>query len=245
MGQFKDLSSDEQAQYRLVVRQMLRLAGSYAIPIIFGDPAWKGRFTSGATGSVVQVASGFFVITASHVLAGYESFAATQSESIWQVGNLGFDPRNRIAARDASSDVVALRVTESEAMGIGGCIASDVRGWPPPAPSEGQHIFTSGYPKALRETAPPGRIGAGPLSMFLRVDSVGSNYFYCQVEREQMIDCNENDPVPGDYDFGGWSGSPILLTESLTYPLVGIVSEYQRTYGLLRGATLNGLGVIR
>jgi hypothetical protein len=40
---------------------------------------------------------------------------------------------------------------------------------------------------------------------------------------------------------GGWSGGPVLLLGEISYPLVGIISEYQNSLGLLRIATLEGI----
>jgi hypothetical protein len=241
MSRFRELPPHEQATYRLVLRQMLRLAGGYAVPIMFGDPAWKEGHLSGATGFVVRTPSEHLLITASHVLAGYETFSSEHLESIWQVGNLGFDPGGRVALRNRKADVVAVRLSQAEAEKVGSSIASCPHGWPPPSPEVGDHVVMSGFPRRLRDTSRPGHIGSGPLSMFLRVDSVGDDYFYCQVEREELIDCNEEDLLPENSDFGGWSGSPILLTEDLAYPVVALVSEYQTNFGLLRAATLAAL----
>jgi hypothetical protein len=238
MSLFADLPPEAQADYRLVVRQMLQFAGSYAVPIIFGEPAWKHGEVSGATGSVLRIGSRFFVLTASHVLAGYETFTSQDPESIWQVGNFGFEPIARVIARNTRADIVVLNISEQEAHAIGASVASASHGWPPPPPAVGQHVFMSGYPKILRDISAAGKIESGPLSMFLRIDSVGEDYFCCQAEREELIDCNGDSVLPEQLDFGGWSGSPILLVTQLSYPIIGIVSEYQRSYGLLRAATL-------
>ena len=119
MARFADLSPEEQTEYRFVARQMLRLAGSYGMPVVFGEPVWRQGHLSGATGFVLEIGARHFVITASHVLAGYEAFASEHSEPIWQVGNCGFDPMSRVAARDRDADVVALNVTAAEAQAIG------------------------------------------------------------------------------------------------------------------------------
>jgi hypothetical protein len=41
-----------------------------------------------------------------------------------------------------------------------------------------------------------------------------------------------------DMDMGGLSGGPMLLVGGITYPLVGVISEYHVSYELLRIATL-------
>jgi hypothetical protein len=49
------------------------------------------------------------------------------------------------------------------------------------------------------------------------------------------------EPAPEpDTEMGGWSGELVLLLGEINYPLVGIISQYQNTFGLLRIATLEG-----
>jgi hypothetical protein len=244
MSRFDDLTPEEQAEYRVAAQQMLRLAGSYAVPIIFGEPAWAHRQISGATGAVLSIGPRHVVLTASHVLAGYESFISEHSAYVWQVGNFGFDPLPRVIARDMHADIVALEISSDEARGIGTTVASVPHGWPPPAVAVGQAVFTSGYPKILRDISAPGRIGSDPLSMLLRVDSIGDDYFYCQVEPQELIPFNDNAVFAAGTDLGGWSGSPILLMGPLSYPIVGIVSEFQGSFGLLRAASLSALSAL-
>ena len=73
---FEQLSDENKARYLAINRQMVRLARDYAVPIIFAPPPSVGGKINGASGCVVQLASGLFVVTASHVLAGYEKRVA-------------------------------------------------------------------------------------------------------------------------------------------------------------------------
>lgn len=238
---FARLPPEEQARIRLAGQQMVRFAEAHAVPIIFGPPAWLGGEVSGATGCVVQVGSWFFAITASHVLEGYEARVQTDPRSIWQVGHFGFEPLSRIVRRDQNLDVVVLELSASEASSVGTCIASAPHGWPPPAPSVGQFVLVSGYPKSLREMDSRGRIGSGPISALLEVSAAGEGYFYCQFQREHLISFSEEPVPPEDTDYGGWSGGPIFLVGKVSYPLVGIVAQVQGSYELLRAATFTAI----
>ena len=235
---FARLPPEEQARYRLAGQQMARFAEAHAVPIIFGPPAWFGGEVRGATGCVVQLRSQFFVITASHVLKGYESLAQDDPTAVWQVGQYRFEPVSRIAWRDHKVDVVLLELSASEASSVGTSVASAPYGWPPPAPSKGHLVLISGYPKSLRQTDSPGRVGSGAISTLLEVGPAGDSYFYCEIQRGELISFNEEPVPPEDTDYGGWSGSPVFLVRNLAYPLVGIVSEFQGSLGLLRVAAL-------
>ena len=62
---FEQLSDENKSRYLAINRQMVRLARDYAVPIIFAPPLSVGGKINGASGCVVQLASGTFVVTAS------------------------------------------------------------------------------------------------------------------------------------------------------------------------------------
>src|SRR5467141_2631732 len=68
---FDELSADDQNRYREFGRQMVRFAGECAVPIIFAPaPGSEGNINS-ATGAVLKLDRGYFIVTAHHVLDGY------------------------------------------------------------------------------------------------------------------------------------------------------------------------------
>ena len=171
---FAELPADEQARLRVVGREMVRLAETHAVPIVFGAPAWQhGKFNS-ASGCLVKVGARTFVVSAAHVLDAFEAERRAADQVIWQVGNFGFDPTGRVAWQDKQLDIVLLELAQSE-------IA---------------------------------RVGSHTLSV-----------------------------PPADLDYGGWSGGPVFLVGDLAYPLVGVVSQFQGTYELLRIALVNSVNL--
>jgi len=70
---FERLSADEQTRYRTAGRELVGLARDCAVPIVYGPPPRVGGKVNGATGCVLRLESGWFVVSASHVLGGYES----------------------------------------------------------------------------------------------------------------------------------------------------------------------------
>jgi hypothetical protein len=242
---FGQLSSDERARYCLAARQMVGLAQGSAIPIVFAPPLSVGGQVNAASGCVLQLDFGWFIITASHVLAKYEKRLHEGEKLNWQVGALPpFDPRPCVSWRSFHRDVVFIRVTEAEAKaacGRASWIASAPTGWPPRAPEVGEVVLVSGYPKALQEFDPSGLIGAGPFSAMFRITSTGPGYFYCQIEQKDLVSFDGGPLPPPGADVGGLSGGPVLLMGNVVYPLVGVVVEHHQSYDLLRIATLEGI----
>jgi hypothetical protein len=224
---FRQLSAEEQARYVAVNRQMVSLARDHAVPIVFAPPLSVGGKVNGATGCVLRLDAGTFIVTASHVLAGYEKRLQSGEHLNWQVGNLPpFNPIPRIAWRDRDRDIVLLRISEDELQRIGPCIISSPAKWPPAIPREGQLVLVGGYPKVLREEdSSSGWIGAGPYSAVFKVTTAGDGSCKCMIERKDLISFDGGSlPAPGT-DMGGLSGGPVLLVEPIDYPLVGVVTD--------------------
>jgi hypothetical protein len=186
---FQRLSAEDRALYTDRCQRMVRLARDHGLPIMFAPPRSKGGEVNGATGCLVRIPQGTFVITASHVLAGYERRLEQGEVLDWQVGKLPpFDPLARIAYREEGRDVVLLRISEQEMQSIGPCIVSMPSQWPPPAPTPGQVILAAGYPGVLREIdTAGGRISAGPYSRMARITSSGNGYCVCQIAQEDLV----------------------------------------------------------
>jgi hypothetical protein len=225
--QFRQLSADDQARYIEINRQMTGIVRDHAVPIIFAPPLSIGGKINGATGCMVRFGADAALVTASHVLGGYEERVQAGERINWQVGDLPpFNPVPRIRWRDAARDIVLLGIDESEACSIGPCIISTPVRWPPPVPREGQLVLVGGYPKALREEKlSSGSIGAGPYSAVFRVTTVGDGYCRCVIERKDLISF-DGSPLPdAGTEMGGISGGPVLLVDTLSYPLVGVVTD--------------------
>jgi hypothetical protein len=186
---FEQLSDENKSRYLEINRQMVRLARDFAVPMIFAPPlSLEGRI-NGASGCVLRLEAGIFVITASHVLAGYEERVRKGERLNWQVGNLPpFDPLPRVEWRSREQDIVLLRLSENEARNIGPCTIATPRRWPVRPPKEGQLVLVAGYPKGLRdENRSEGSIGSGPYSAIFRVTIAEANCCKCLIERRDLI----------------------------------------------------------
>ncbi len=225
--QFRQLSTEDQARYMAMSRQMAAFARDHAVPIIFAPPLSIGGKINGASGCVVRLGADTSLVTASHVVGGYEERIQAGERLNWQVGDLPpFDPIPRIVWRDRERDIVLLRITQNEAKSIGPCIITAPPKWPPPALREGQLVLVGGYPKVLREEKQSsGWIGAGPYFAVFKVTSTGPGYCKCVIERKDLISFDGRPLPEAGTDMGGLSGGPVLLVDTLGYPLVGVVTD--------------------
>lgn len=241
--EFVHLSPDEQRAYIAAAQKLIRGAQPCAIPLIIAPPPSLGGEVKGATCCIIRLSSGCFIVTASHVLEGYERRLQKEPRLNCQVGALPpLDPLPRIAWRSIPRDIVFLRISEGEATharGVEGCIIPATTGWPPERPNIGDPILVLGYPRVLREVD-QSWIGGGPYSAILRITTAGDDYVCCQIEHKDLISF-DGGPLPApSTDLGGLSGGPVVLIAQVA-SLVGLVTQHHQSYDLLRIATLNGI----
>jgi hypothetical protein len=141
LDEFSKLSIDDQKRYRATSSQMTKFARDHAIPIAFAPPI--GRFAvpvgegkvgmvtvplslgsiAGATGCILRLQTGLYVVTAEHVLKCYEERVYQGEKLDWIVGRLRFDPLQRERAlwrgscKHQPKDIVFIEVLEREARG--------------------------------------------------------------------------------------------------------------------------------
>ena len=224
---FADLPTDDQNRYREVSLAWVRQAQSFAVPIIFAPPPSVGGRINGATGCVLKLNYGYFVVTASHVLEEYEKRLHSGEKVNWQVGHLPpIDPISRVAWRDSVQDTLLLGLSEEEAHRVGSAIASAPMGWPPPMAMEDDLVLVCGYPKRLRKVVPSGEIRSNYLAAMFRVTDIRDSQFDCKIGKEEdLVSLNEF-PLP-DENMGGLSGGPTFIVggESKYLVLVGVISK--------------------
>jgi hypothetical protein len=269
VGDLSRLPTDEEARHNALCGQMTKLALDHAISIIFSPPL--GKFTplngdkigtvtlplgpgkiESATGCVLQLQDAYFVVTAEHVLEGYETRIKNGEELNWQVGELRFDPLSRVVwrgnAKPRPKDIVFLRVSEKEANEA--CanrtrIISAPTEWPPPAPNVGQLVLLAGYPSQLREVD-NGTIRPGPLSAMLLVTrSTGDGTFKCDSKYTDLASFDSHalpvEDLPGD--IGGVSGGPVFRIEDSINPFifVGVISQHWNPFGEIDSFVIEGV----
>jgi hypothetical protein len=98
-----------------------------------------------------------------------------------------------------------------------------------------------GYPAETRRQLSANGFEFPAFSVMLQVTAVSENRIVCQFTRENWISFGQKDiPAPGT-NFGGISGAPVLAILPLTYPLVGLVSQFNSSFELLYVSTFDNL----
>jgi hypothetical protein len=230
---FKGLSQDQRQRYRRIINELTTCAQGYTIPMCFAPPLVNaevplpgGRVVpvklpltldkiDGASGCILQLESGYFFVTAEHVLGGegsYEERVAAGERLNWQIGNLRpLDPLSRIAWRDntndrsqmphRATDVVLLHLSEqeaAEARGAGKIVPIPME-WPPARPTVGQLVVLAGFPNQLRTIDLQGTMNRDACGLAFEVTTIGEGYCKCQFAYADLI------------NFGGESQAPLDL----------------------------------
>ena len=240
---FRELPQTHQDQYRRVMNELMTFAQGHAIPIGFAPPLitvavpWaKGAsitlpMTLGdiaaASGCILQLQSGFFLVTAEHVLACYEKRTNDGERLNWQIGKLPpVDPLSRIAWRDKAddrslmpyrpTDIVFLRLSEQEARDA--CGEARILSTPiaPLALSVGQLVVLVGYPNQLKTIDLKGTMNREACGLVFQVTTIGDGYCKCQFAYEDVLDFSGGlQPLDlSTVNLGGMSGCPAFVLAS-------------------------------
>jgi hypothetical protein len=136
---------------------------------------------------------------------------------------------------------LSLRIDKSDVARIGITPCEPVTGWPPPKPAIGDRLLFAGYPGQLREHEEDNVMDFGSFTGLLSATSVRERHVLVQFKREHLISNDGRELPPVGADFGGMSGGPVFLVRNLMYPLVGVITEHNSAFELMRMATLNHL----
>jgi hypothetical protein len=94
---------------------MRDVAASYVIPICW-ITARNGKplILDNGSAFLLNCGAGPFLVTANHVYQGFCAAKEERSDAVCVVGELRFDPVDRLIAFDAAYDVATFRVTQHE-----------------------------------------------------------------------------------------------------------------------------------
>jgi hypothetical protein len=237
---FEELPDNEQRAIIAAGQHMTRLAYEYVTVILIGASPEDDTHVNHGSAFLLRLGERLFLGTAAHVLAKYEERLSLSEDVVFEVGQVAIDPQSRVRWRDDTRDVVFLEVTSAEATRMGVWVQEPSR-WPPPQPTVGSYIVLSGYPAETRKRLSAAGFEFPAFSVMLQVSSASEGRIVCQFTRENWISFGQKDiPAPGT-NFGGMSGAPALAILSLSYPVIGLVSQFHSTFELLCISTFEDL----
>lgn len=264
---FRELPKTHQDQYRRILHELLTFAQGHTIPLCFAPPLVTAAVPlpgggvlpvklpmtlgdiSGASGCVLRLQSGFFLVTAEHVLRTYEERLQKGERLNWQIGKLPpVNPLSLVVWRDKTeaadrslmpyrpTDIVLLRLSEQEAQGACGearIVPTPIE-WPPLPLTVGQLIVLAGYPNQLRTEDLEGTMNREACALAFEVTAVADGYCKCQFAYPDLINFGSRAQPPdlNSVNLGGMSGCPAFVLASskvcatLQYPrLTGVFTH--------------------
>jgi hypothetical protein len=201
---------------------MRDVAASYVIPICW-ITARNGKplILDNGTAFLLNCGAGPFLVTANHVYRGFRAAKEEHSDAVCVVGELRFDPVDRLISFDAAYDVATFRVTQHEietlARYAGGklTLTGSQSSWPPAPPAIDRGVFFVGFPGDGRKMRPyRGNslveidwLGYTALAVANGVSATDITLIF---DHEHDFDIGHRRTIPTDWALGGCSGAPLL-----------------------------------
>jgi hypothetical protein len=222
-------------------RTVLALPLHFCDPVLIGRPPAladaRGASIFSATVTYLDLGGRRMLITSAHVVRHFERERQNDGVTIFQVPGLVLDElKARLIDIDDDSDLATIDAGDLS------LASRDVprkqlqprqfyhpARWPPEAATEGDVVAYAGWPGALRhDSADLWDIESNPYSMIgMPITSAMMDRFNVKLDRSDMtLAFGRTTEDPKDYDFGGMSGGPVLRRGTLSYELIGIISEY-------------------
>ena len=183
---------------------------------------------------------GAFAVTAAHVFDGFLGDRQTHRVRSCQIGNVGFNPEERLIASGAQQgiDIATFRVTPEEIAATGKRTVRGADGvWPPP-PNIGEPVFFGGFPGAERVAVAPHEISFGLYGVMVPLTDFTEYQLCARMEPEYRVDVRDLGLPPEGYNLGGISGGPMLQPVFQDgrwgWRLAGVLSEAVAVQGFER-----------
>ena len=174
-----------------------------------------------ATGLLLELGSGRFVVTAWHVVQKFDDVRNEGDIPVIVLGNVAI-AEPRYVFLDERNDIVVLDVSQFLVDAFNAVPYQPLNQWPPARRSVGDPVMICGFPAILR--ADGEEILHGDLSYFGEIESVSEHQFVVQVQGE--LEDAGRVPFPDlNSDFGGLSGCPAFALNRGEMHLAGIFSQ--------------------
>lgn len=214
-----------------VVKQYLKIATSYSIPLFWGKSDLG--ISANGTAFILDTGECKFVVTAAHVYRSYIEQKHKEEVNFCQLSKLNFDLESRLISIPESEeiDIATFDISDDEIESIG---ANVLRGsnqsWPPPRPNEGNMVVVSGFPGLERIRKEDDYYSLGYYCFNTPVNTISNRHFGCSFDRRYWKDALGKGFPPENYDMGGISGAPAIAlikseAEVVSWRLAGIVYE--------------------
>ena len=226
--------SDERIeQSKAYFDRTARLAWSYSCSILIGCPKRPTVDASSGTGVVLRIGNEHFVLTARHVVTGYERMLVGANHGHFQIGQLTICPSCRLVHDDVVNDLAVLAIAPAEVAELGSTPYVIDEHWSPPLLKVGQQIQFCGYARINRVDGDAGEVNSTVLPLIAEISNCDDAHFSVVIEREKYRWAGDCLLRPDQKFLGGMSGGPALLLDDPGFPLIGVVSEGHDDFGIV------------
>ena len=225
-------------------KEMAKFPLRFAKAVFFGDRPAKHKQQNVNHGTVtfLELNDRPIALTCSHVLDAYRKIHSNP-DVIFQIGNLEFNPLERIIDESASSelDIVTIDLqglNHKELMspeGIGSSLFKPVH-WPPNNVQQGEFVAFGGFPGVWRKNISWNEMIFDSWSSgATQVSSVREKYFVCQFERGYWVQSFNVHGYDGLdlHKLGGLSGGPVFIHRNIYWEFVGMIYEFSENFDLM------------
>ena len=200
----------------------------YTIPFIWFIPINDNDFSTRNGTAFFVAADRTFVVTANHVFVGYlESRELFGARVHCQLGQLRFNPEERLIAQDKNLDIATFSIFPSEVRQS--YDGKSAMSFDPMVPQIGKGVLFAGFPGRERRRLDPRTIESGIFTALTVAHNVSNSQISGHFERKRQVDHPRRPTAPVGYDYRGVSGGPLLTiveSEHLWYwRLGGVMTE--------------------
>jgi len=180
-----------------IVDQLYQTIAQYSAPIFLCHRSDKSILDNGMV-FFLDIGAGPFGVSANHV---FEDFKKVRNDSdlVCQIGDIVFDPIERIIEEDPESDIITFSINDIELNKIQRIAHKPPNdAWPPQSLNQGDDIVFCGYSGA-------GRIVTGdlitwsPTCCLYPVTATHDDYLIIQFNREDWVLLHSQACVPTEY----------------------------------------------
>ena len=209
--------------------ELIRLVANYTTFLTFGKVSDSGEAEiQSGTCFFIQTPFKFLAVTARHVYDGYLRNLERDSETICQIENHLFDPKERLVGKGERVDIATFQVTEAEIKNFG---KKPISIWPPDPPTcHDTGLLLAGFPALEKKMIGPRTGIFGMYAAVAVATAVSDHQITTDIIWEESHEVKELGKLPPkSFDTGGMSGGPILTIRErnglISFPLAGVISE--------------------
>ena len=204
----------------------------YIISLLFYPNPNSGpsEYIDGGTAGFLDTGKRKILITADHVIKGFENERKNRPESILVLA--GGDDNTKpqiisdwsVIAKSEERDIATIEIPDNFSASEIGKTYSKPKSWPPERVKEGEVALLAGYPGILRKASQRG-LELRILTAKLPITSVSERRFLLAGSMDKREIFDHIGGLSKLSSFGGMSGSPVFVSRDSNYELIGVLYQ--------------------